>query len=435
MKYALTESGGERIGRAFVNTWGERRLYDSVRGLDRRTVSKILRCEEGVHLSSLRVLFAECELRLEEEDYRPSIATQRRTVECDGSVHDTAAASLCDPASVEPVGGAMPLASPFYLERPEDAIFHAALGRRDGIIRIKGQYQTGKTSLMSRGLDQARQAGAKVIVTDCLRLEPYEKQSLANFYRALRESIADQLESVPPTEYERESLLSAGAGFERYLKREVLDRDALPLVWAIDDADALFALDFHTSVFGLFRSWYNARATHPTAGWDRLTLIITYSTEAHLMIANPNLSPFNVGTRLALHDFTLEQVNDLNRRYGNPLDADAEVPRLYDLVGGHPYLVRCCLFEIAQHGTSLAAIAVRDRRGEGIFGSHLERMRCGIAGDADLATAVQEILRGQTPIAKQSFLRLRSAGVVTGPSEYEARFRCRLFEQHLQSRL
>ena len=63
------------------------------------------------------------------------------------------------PAQLEPVGGAVPLDSTFYIVRSTDEEFRAAIGRRDSIVLVKGARQVGKTSLLARGLQQAR-AGA-----------------------------------------------------------------------------------------------------------------------------------------------------------------------------------------------------------------------------------------------------------------------------------
>jgi DNA-binding SARP family transcriptional activator len=51
---------------------------------------------------------------------------------------------------LEPVGGAVPLGSPFYVVRPTDAEFRAAIARRDSIVLVKGARQMGKTSLLAR---------------------------------------------------------------------------------------------------------------------------------------------------------------------------------------------------------------------------------------------------------------------------------------------
>src|SRR5262249_50473 len=68
--------------------------------------------------------------------------------------------------TLEPVGGAVPLDSEFYIVRPADEEFSAAIARGDSIVLVKGARQVGKTSLLARGLQQARQAGAKVVLTD-----------------------------------------------------------------------------------------------------------------------------------------------------------------------------------------------------------------------------------------------------------------------------
>ena len=52
-----------------------------------------------------------------------------------------------------------------------DQEFNAAIGRSDSIILVKGARQMGKTSLLARGLQQAREAGAQVILTDFARTE------------------------------------------------------------------------------------------------------------------------------------------------------------------------------------------------------------------------------------------------------------------------
>ena len=68
--------------------------------------------------------------------------------------------------NLEPVGGALPLHSKFYIVRPSDQEFYSAVDRNDSIILLKGARQMGKTSLMARGLQQARKAGARVVLTD-----------------------------------------------------------------------------------------------------------------------------------------------------------------------------------------------------------------------------------------------------------------------------
>ena len=103
-------------------------------------------------------------------------------------------------------------------------------------------------------------------------------------------------------------------------------------------------------------------------------MIIAYATEAHLFIADPNQSPFNVGTRLELRDFNIEQEEALNSLFGNPLFTDDQIARFYELVNGQPYLVSRGLYQLATSQMPFEEFAATADRDEGPFGDHLRRI-------------------------------------------------------------
>lgn len=347
-------------------------------------------------------------------------------------ISPTSRASLRD--ALEPVGGAVPLSSKFYITRPTDADFQSAIARRDSIVLVKGARQVGKTSLLARGLQYARETGAKVVLTDFQSLNAECLDSIEKLFLTLAGLMADQLElDVFPDEVWH-AKLSPSINFERYLRREVLTKLAVPVVWGVDEVDQLFTCSFGSEVFGLFRSWHNKRALDPQGPWHRLTLAIAYATEAHLFITNLNQSPFNVGTRLQLEDFTLEQVGELNRRYDTPLREAPELARFYKLVGGHPYLVRRGLYEMAAHGMALTTLENQADRDEGPYGDHLHRLLLALS-DTTLCDDVRAILRGQACPSAESFYRLRSAGLMVGETPQEIRPRCQLYATYLEKHL
>jgi AAA-like domain len=146
-------------------------------------------------------------------------------------------------------------------------------------------------------------------------------------------------------------------------------------------------------------------------------------------------SPFNVGTRLLLEDFTPGQVAELNRRYGSPLHHQEEVARYFRLVGGHPYLVRRGLHEMAAHGTGLAELEAEGDHDEGPFGDHLRRLLVSLTQDAALCEVVRGVLQGQPCPTAESFYRLRAGGVIVGGAPREARPRCQLYADYLKGHL
>jgi serine/threonine protein kinase len=339
------------------------------------------------------------------------------------------------PMKLESIGGAVPLESQYYVERPTDHEFQTALARGDSIVLVKGARQMGKTSLLARGLQRARESGATVVFTDFQKLNAAHLAGVDALFLTLGQFLADQLDLEVLPEDAWDKRRSPNTNFERYLRREVLGKLAGHFVWGLDEVDRLFACDFGSEVFGLFRSWHNERALDPDGPWSRLTLAIAYATEAHLFITDINQSPFNVGTRLTLEDFTLDQVRDLNRRYGAPLASESEVRQLCDLLGGQPYLVRRALNEIASGNLGFDQFVAQADHDEGVFGDHLRRILVLLAKDAELREVVRGVLRGEPCANSIHFYRLRSAGVMAGDSTRDIRPRCRVYATYLQRQL
>ncbi len=336
------------------------------------------------------------------------------------------------PLQLEPVGGALPLDSNFYIVRSTDDEFHAAVARHDSIVLVKGARQIGKTSLLARGLQKARLAGGKVALTDFQTLSSRSLESIDSLFSTLVEMIAEQLglDIAPSRKWSRS--FSPGVNLERVLRREILAQVPSFLVWGLDEVDRLFSCEFGSEVFGVFRSWHNKRALDPEGPWRRLTLAIAYATEAHLFITNLNQSPFNVGTRLVLEDFSIEQVEELNRRYGCPLRTKADVLGFYGLVGGHPYLVGRGLHEMAKHGADLKTLVALASQDEGPFGDHLHRIVASAIQDPVLKDVLRGVLRGRPCPNSDSFYRLRSAGLISGDSANLVQPRCSLYATYLE---
>lgn len=347
---------------------------------------------------------------------------------------ETSAAGAPAP-ELEFPGGAVPLDSPFYVVRPTDADFSAAILRRDSIVLVKGASQTGKTSLLARGLQQARERGARIVLADLGLLNAAQLESAERLLRALAESFVEQLGLEADLDAAWGSAGGANLAFRRFVQREVLEKVPDPVVWALDGVDRLFGCAFGGEIFSLLRSWHNQRALDPGGPWSRFTLAIAYATEAHLFITDLNRSPFNVGTRLFLGDFSPEQVAELNARHGGPLRDPAAVACFHALLGGHPYLVRRGLHAMATEGLTLPEFEARAGQEEWLFGEHLRRLLGRLQQEAELRDAVREVLAGRPCPSAASFYRLRAAGVLAGDTAAAARPRCLLYARYLHDRL
>jgi len=339
------------------------------------------------------------------------------------------------PPALEPVGGAVPLDSSYYIVRPTDNEFHAAIRRHDSLVLVKGARQMGKTSLLGRGLQQARERGCAVALTDFQKLQTTHFASVKAFYIGICEMIAQQLGVDIPLPHQWERGRSPNTTFEDFWRYEVLEKFNRPVLWACDEFDRLFTTSFGGEVCGLLRSWHNERVLDPSGPWHLLTIAIAYATEAHLFITDLNQSPFNVGTRLTLEDFTVEQICELNARYAEPLKNPAEVERFYDLLAGQPYLSQCAFHEMTARTAGIDFIERQAELEDSIFGDHLRRLLVALTRDRVATDIMRAMIQSGTPPPLEHFYRLRSAGAINGYSPDVARLRCELYKKFLRRHL
>jgi hypothetical protein len=109
--------------------------------------------------------------------------------------------------------------------------------------------------------------------------------------------------------------------------------------------------------------------------------------------------------------------------------------RLYALLGGHPFLTRKALNDLATGAVSLKVIETRGDQTDGHFGDHLRRMLILLARDPEMQGELQAFLHDGRRLSEKSFHRLRSAGVLAGANPEEAVPRCALYGRYLRQNL
>lgn len=335
---------------------------------------------------------------------------------------------------LEPVGGAVPPDSPFYVVRNTDQEFLTALGNGESILLVKGARQMGKTSLLAQGSQFVRSKEWRCGLTDFQKLTTTQLAQEEVFYKLLAATLARQLRFKYDFEEEWIDIFGANLNMENFL-RELLDSSEEPLVWFMDEVDKLFAAPYASDFFGLVRSWHNSRSTEPNGPWNKLTVVISYATEAHLFIQDVNQSPFNVGRRLELKPFTIQQMVDMNGRYGSPLRSYQELEEVYSLIGGQPFLVRRALDALATHKVSFHSLFEEAYRDDGPFSDHLKRILVSVSRLSNVAEYVKSLL-AKAPINNpDAYYRLLAAGVIDQTSEGEVDFRCKLYQKYLEQHL
>lgn len=185
--------------------------------------------------------------------------------------------------------------------------------------------------------------------------------------------------------------------------------------------------------FALLRTWHERGKNQDT--WQNLRLVIVHSREVYIPL-DMHQSPFNVGMPVELPEFTTAQVGELAQRHGLRL-SDQEIQELLiGMVGGHPYLVRVALYELARGRVSLPQLLKIAPTEEGPYEDHLRRHLANLHSDDKLVKAVEELIRSDLPVAigTDEAFQLDSMGLVRRRGN-KAALLCELYRQYFKERL
>ncbi len=329
--------------------------------------------------------------------------------------------------------GAVKLTSRFYVHRWADAELERQIPLLGTTSIIKGPRQIGKSSLIARALAQAAKLEHKSCLIDFQLIQSSKFDTLDVLLKHLAQKMARNLNTMTKPEQMWDENLDAMENLSGFIEQGVLAHFEQPIVLALDEADRVFKCPYRDDFFSLIRGWHNSRATNEA--WNRLSLIIAHSTEPSLWIQDVDRSPFNVGLRLHLEDFSLQYISQLNDGHGKPLRTESDLRSLYDLVGGHPYLVRQSLYAIARNGWDINQLRTEAVKETGPFGDHLRQWVWRLRENRDLQDELRNVVSHRRCQDENRFIRLKAAGLVQGETRNNVTLRCHLYELYFKDHL
>lgn len=340
------------------------------------------------------------------------------------------------PSKLPPPGGTLDIEDHWYISRDADSQALDVIRQEGGrTISIKGPRQMGKSSLLVRVLDTALNEGRHGVLLD-FQLFGKTGDSADVFFRRFVGEISEQLDLPRPDDLSWDARSSPAHNCTRFVETHVLEQINAPLTLAIDEGDLIFTSSFRNDFFGMLRSWHNNRANPIRRKiWRRLDLVLVTSTEPYLFIDRADQSPFNVGAVLRMEDFTRDQVAECSRRHSSPL-SDGEITRLYELVGGHPYLTRKALYAVTRTYRPFSAAQLFDSAAAdaGPFGDHLRNHLLGVCRQEELADVYFDVVHGRGTEDVTTYNRLLGAGLVKRENG-KVVARCRLYQDYFFGRL
>ena len=278
--------------------------------------------------------------------------------------------NVIEPAPFYKLGGGLSPDAPSYVVRKADAQLYDALLRGE-FCYILTSRQMGKTSLKNRVASRLRADGCRVINLDLTaigqNLTPEQWYSGLLYHVGVETDLEDELEDF----WAAHPRLGPAQRWINALTEIALPQSAGQVIVFIDEIDAVRSLPFSADeLFAAIRELYNRRVEHPEL--SRLTFCLMGVASPTDLIQDTRVTPFNVGTRIVLTDFTLTEAFPLakglqgadaeTRAASAPAPADLRLlERALYWTGGHPYLTQRLCAALAAADNPAPASADVDR--------------------------------------------------------------------------
>jgi len=247
------------------------------------------------------------------------------------------------------VGGTMRPDAQSYVRRSSDEELYTGLMENE-FCHVLTARQMGKSSLMLRTAVRLRKSGIGVAALDLTGIGT--NLSPEQWYSGLILQLGDRLKLEDELLDFWSATLSIGP-MQRWIsaiRKVVLPSHAGRLAIFIDEIDAVASLNFSTDeFFSGIRECYNLR--NEDAEMNRLTFCLLGVVNPSELIRDTRTTPFNVGRRIELNDFTEPEALPLAEGLGRSRDENqALLNRIFYWTNGHPYLTQRLCKAVSENG-------------------------------------------------------------------------------------
>ncbi|MEA5464867.1 AAA-like domain-containing protein, partial [Leptothoe sp. PORK10 BA2] len=314
-----------------------------------------------------------------------------------------------------------------YLSRQADREL-LALCEDSTFAYVLTPRQMGKSSLMIRTAEQLIDAGKQAVIVDLTQLGT--QLSADEWYSDFLDLVASQLMLTTDVKQWWRANHQSGLTLRltRFFQDVVLAEVAEPIVIFVDEIDTTLSLDFTDDFYAAIRYLYVARSTDSRL--RRLSFVLIGVATPADLIQDPKRTPFNIGQRVDLTDFSAEEALPLAAGLGLVPEKEQQMLEgVLQWTGGHPYLTqRLCRALADKPPQGWTAAAVEPVVAETFFGRMSEQdnnlqfvrdmltKRAPASLEQEVLTTYREIYRDRRPVLdeEQNLVKshLKLSGVV-----------------------
>jgi hypothetical protein len=233
--------------------------------------------------------------------------------------------------------------------------------------------QMGKSSLMIRTAEQLIEAGSLAVIVDLTQIGT--QVTADEWYSDFLSLVADQLMLTTDAKawWQAHSDMGITLRMTRFFKEVVLTEVSEPVAIFVDEIDTTLSLDFTDDFYAAVRFLYVARSTD--AALKRLSFVLIGVATPSDLIRDPKRTPFNIGQRVELTDFTPDEAAPLGTGLGlEPGLTQQVMGWILAWTQGHPYLTqRLCRALLEQPPESWTEAAVAQGVSNTFFGPMSEQ--------------------------------------------------------------
>ncbi len=240
------------------------------------------------------------------------------------------------------IGGTVQASGGEYLIRCADEEL-LRLCRESTFAYILTARQMGKSSLMVRTANQLASENIRSVIIDLTHIgtQITPEQWYLGLLAITEEQLTLSTDAV--AWWQQRAHLGFTQRLTDFFQKVLLWEIAEPVVVFVDEIDTTLSLDFTDDFYAAIRYLFNARATAPE--FKRLSFVLIGVATPGDLIRDPQRTPFNIGQRVDLGDFTDEEATPLAEGLNLPPDeAKQTLGWAMKWTNGHPYLTqRLCL--------------------------------------------------------------------------------------------